>query len=62
MRKLQRYTINIQRYLHERLKTDGGIREVYPGIYVQGHTALYHEDLGFCPDKSAIYLPGDLIC
>lgn len=62
MRKLQRYTINIQRYLHDRLKTDGGIREVYPGIYVQGHTALYHQDLGFCPDRSAIYKPEDLIC
>jgi CRISPR-associated endonuclease/helicase Cas3 len=62
MRKLQRYTINIPRYLHDRLKTDGGIREVYPGIYVQGHTALYHQDLGFCPDRSAIYRPDDLIC
>ncbi len=62
MRKLQRYTINIPRYLHDRLKMDGGIREVYPGIYVQGHTALYHEDLGFCPDRSAIYRPDDLIC
>lgn len=62
MRKLQRHTINIQRYLHDRLKTDGGIREVYPGIYVQGHTALYHKYLGFCPDRSAIYRPDDLIC
>lgn len=62
MRKLQRYTINIPLYLHDRLKTDGGIREVYPGIFVQGHTALYHEALGFCPDKSAVYVPEDLIC
>lgn len=61
LRKLQRYVVNLPRYLHERLLKDGAIRQLYPGIYIQGHSAMYDENLGFCPDKSNIYDPDDLI-
>jgi len=61
LRKLQRYVVNLPRYLHQRLLADGSIREVSPGIFVQGHGALYHADLGFCPDRSIIYEPDELI-
>lgn len=62
MRKLQRYVVNLPRYLHTRLLTEGSIRQVYPDIFVQGHSALYREDIGFCPEQSIIYAPDDLIC
>lgn len=62
MRKLQRYVVNVPRYLHARLLAENAIREVHPGIFVQGHTALYHAELGFCPARSVIYAPDDLIC
>ncbi len=61
LRKLQRYVVNLPRYLHQKLLADGGIREVSPGIFVQGHGALYHADLGFCPDRSIIYEPDELV-
>lgn len=61
LRKAQRYAVNLPRYLHGRLCADGAIREVHPGIFVQAHGALYDEDLGFCPDRSIIYDPDDLI-
>jgi CRISPR-associated endonuclease/helicase Cas3 len=61
-RKLQRYVVNLPRYLHTKLLDEGALRELHPGIYVQGHGALYHKDLGFCPDKSIIYEPDELIC
>lgn len=61
LRKLQRYIVNLPRYLHERLQREGAIRQIHPGIFIQGHSAMYHEDLGFCPDKSILYDPDDLI-
>ncbi|WP_298433962.1 CRISPR-associated helicase Cas3' [Geobacter sp.] len=61
LRKLQRSVVNLPRYLHNRLLSEGAIREVYPGIFVQGHGALYHPDLGFCPDKSIVYEPDELM-
>lgn len=62
LRKLQRYVVNLPRYLYSRLLAEGGIREVHPGIYVQGHKSLYDDDLGFCPDRSIIYQPDELMC
>ena len=62
MRKLQRYVVNLPRYLHSRLVEEGAIRQVYPGVFVQGHKALYRDDVGFCPEQSIIYAPDDLIC
>lgn len=61
MRRLQRYVINLPRYLHKRLHASGAIRECSPGIFIQNHPALYDENLGFCPDRSLIYEPDDLI-
>lgn len=61
LRRLQRYVVNLPRWLHGQLVASGAIREVHPGIFVQGHGALYHEDLGFCPDKSIVYEPDELI-
>ncbi|MBF0558709.1 MAG: CRISPR-associated helicase Cas3' [Nitrospirae bacterium] len=61
MRKLQRYVINLPRYLHMRLLASGAIQQCYPGIFIQNHPSLYDESLGFCPDRSIIYEPDDLI-
>lgn len=61
MRKLQRYVVNLPRWVHDRLLTEGGIRELYPGIFVQGHANMYDPQLGFCPDRSVVYGPDELI-
>ncbi len=62
MRKLQRYVVNLPRYLHTKLLAEGAIRQIYEGIFVQSHSALYRDDIGFCPEQSIIYAPDDLIC
>jgi CRISPR-associated endonuclease/helicase Cas3 len=61
LRRLQRYVVNLPQYLHRRLLTEGAIREIHAGIFIQGHSSLYDDNLGFCPDKSIIYDPDDLI-
>jgi CRISPR-associated endonuclease/helicase Cas3 len=61
LRRLQRYVVNLPQYLHRRLLAEGTIREIHAGICVQGHGALYDDNLGFCPDKSIIYEPDELI-
>ena len=61
LRKLQRLVVNLPRYLHGQLVASGAIREIHPGIFVQAHSALYHAELGFCPEKSIIYNPDDLL-
>lgn len=61
LRKLQRYVVNLPKHLHERLRAEGAIREIHAGIFVQGHGALYDDNLGFCPDRSIIYDPDELI-
>lgn len=61
LRRLQRYVVNLPRWLHARLAGLGAIREIHPGIYLQSHGALYNEDLGFCPDKSIVYEPDELV-
>jgi CRISPR-associated endonuclease/helicase Cas3 len=62
LRKLQRYVVNLPRYVHTKLISEGAIAEVYPGIFVQEGRAMYHPKLGFCPDKSMIYEPDELLC
>ena len=62
MRKIQRYVINLPKYLHTKLRNEGAIMEVHPGLFVQEYGAMYHNDLGFCADKSMIYEPDDLMC
>jgi CRISPR-associated endonuclease/helicase Cas3 len=61
LRKLQRYVVNLPKHLHQRLRQEGAIREIHPGIFIQGHGALYEDNLGFCPDKSIIYDPDELL-
>jgi CRISPR-associated endonuclease/helicase Cas3 len=61
MRRLQRYVVNLPKYLHRRLLAEGAIREIHAEIFVQGHGGQYDENLGFCPDKSIIYEPDELI-
>jgi len=61
MRRLQRYVVNLPRYLHDKLVSEGSIRLIHEGIYIQGHSAMYDEQIGFCPDRSAVYAPDDLI-
>ena len=61
LRRLQRYVVNLPMRLHERLRTDGAIREIHPGIFIQGHSALYNENIGFCHDKSISYEVDELI-
>ena len=62
MRRLQRYVVNLPVYVHKKLHNEGAISEVNPGIFVQESGAMYHPDLGLCPDKSMIYEPDDLMC
>ena len=62
MRKLQRYAINLPKYLHAKLRNEGAVMEVHPGIFVQEYGAMYHNVLGFCADKSMIYEPDELMC
>ncbi len=61
LRKLQRYVVNLPKHLHKRLYLEGALQEVHPGIFVQGHSAIYDDKLGFCPDRSIIFDPDDLI-
>lgn len=61
LRKLQRYVVNLPRYLHNKLVNEGAIRLVHPGIFIQGHSALYDNAIGFCADRSAVYASDDLI-
>jgi CRISPR-associated endonuclease/helicase Cas3 len=61
LRKLQRYTVNLPRQIHTKLVDEGGLLEISPGLFVQAHGGLYHEELGFCPDRSAAIPPDDLL-
>jgi CRISPR-associated endonuclease/helicase Cas3 len=60
LRGVQRYVVNIPRYLHAKLLIDGVIRELHPGIYAQSVKQSYDENLGFCPDRFD-YEPDELI-
>jgi CRISPR-associated endonuclease/helicase Cas3 len=61
LRKLQRYVVNLPRYLHNRLLNEGAIREIHSGIFVQSHGGMYDDNIGFCADRSIVYDPDDLI-
>jgi len=61
LRQLQRYVVNLPRYVHTKLLAEGAIEEVHPGIFVQGHDGLYHDQLGFRADRSGIYEPDELM-
>ncbi len=61
MRKLQRYVVNLPRYLHQKLLASGAIRQYRMDIFVQVYPSMYDDDLGFCADREALYEPDDLI-
>lgn len=52
MRKLQRYSVNLNRRVVERLITTGEVREVWPGIFAQDVDTLYHKQLGVVIDSN----------
>lgn len=60
MRKLQRYVVNIPRYLSNELIKSGVIEEPSPGIYIQSVSAFYDHALGFIYRAETIR-PDDLI-
>lgn len=62
MRKIQRYVVNLPVYIHKKLRNEGAVSEIYPGIFIQEYGAMYDPVIGFCPDKSMIYEPDDLMC
>jgi len=61
LRKLQRYTVHVPRYQHQRLVADGLIVEQCAGIFVQLHDGLYRSDIGLNIDTDPVYRPDDLI-
>lgn len=61
MRKLQRFVVNLPRYVHDKLVADGAIEELQPGVFIQAQGNMYDEQLGFCVDRSMIYAPDELI-
>jgi CRISPR-associated endonuclease/helicase Cas3 len=61
MRRIQRYVVNLPKYLHRRLLAEGAIREIHAGVFVQGRGGQYDENLGFCSDRSIIFEPDELI-
>lgn len=61
LRRLQRYVVNLPRRVHQKLAKERAIRQVHPGFFVQGHTALYNDHLGFCADRSIVYEPDELM-
>lgn len=46
MRKLQRYSVNLPRGVVDKLAETGEVREVCPGIFAQGVSTLYDENVG----------------
>lgn len=62
LRQLQRYVVNIPRWVHKQLLKEGAIAERQPGVYVQV-APIYDPVLGLRVDNSQIthYAPDDLI-
>ncbi len=60
MRKLQRYVVNVPRYLLDRLLKSGEVAEQFPGIHVQTSLGLYHEAIGLVCDREQLS-PDDLV-
>jgi CRISPR-associated endonuclease/helicase Cas3 len=50
MRKLQRYSVNLPKYLFSQLEKQGDVREIWPGIYAQVGNTLYDDTLGVVTD------------
>ena len=50
MRKLQRYSVNLPKYLFAQLEKQGDVRQIWPGIYAQVGNKLYDKSLGVVID------------
>lgn len=50
MRKLQRYSVNLPKYLFAQLEKQGDVRQIWPGIYAQAGNTLYDDALGVVID------------
>lgn len=61
LRQLQRYVVNLPRYQHQALLNQGDIQEIHPGLFIQAHDGLYHQELGLLGDDPAYYDPDQLI-
>jgi len=59
MRKLQRYVVNMPKYLLDKLIQSGRIEEPFQGIFVQTTIGRYDQALGLCYDGAIE--PDDLI-
>jgi len=60
LRKLQRYVVNVPRYLLESLLASGEVAEQFPGVHVQTPLGRYDEATGFLCDRQQ-FSPDDLI-
>jgi len=61
LRKAQRFVVNLPRHMHGKLRDEGALEEIHPGVFVQAHGNLYDEELGFCADRSIVYEPDELM-
>jgi len=59
MRKLQRYSVNLPKWLFAQLEKQGDVREIWPGIYAQVGDKLYDKKLGVVTDGEIS--PDDLV-
>lgn len=59
MRKLQRYSVNLPKYLFAQLEKQSDVREIWPGIYAQVGDTLYDQSLGVVVDGNIA--PDDLV-
>ncbi len=50
MRKLQRYSVNLPKRLFAQLEKQGGVRQIWPGIFVQVGDTLYDKSIGVVID------------
>ncbi len=60
MRKLQRYIVNVPKYLLERMIRSGEVEELHPGVYVQTTLGLYDEHVGLVCDRQQLS-PDELV-
>lgn len=56
-RKLQRFTVNVPIKAHEQMQSDGRIKEVFPGVFIQTGAARYDADTGLLYDENPVYDP-----
>ena len=51
-RKLQRYIVNIPRYLHNNMLVNNIICEIHPGLFIQNLPSFYNDQLGLLIEKA----------